>query len=425
MEPKPHQAITAAEHCRRPRTRASWGSLLLVTMLTTGCGALQSIRETAEDVTGATVSTLNGAIDALERNSASWQTVLQDAMAELTEDAQSTVRNELSTLLARSVAATGTELRCNIDFIGTRVRQALQRIRARLLGQELPPPEPALCAVVPPAIDMALEPERRNRLEFFGYDFDTTPITVRLHDQTSTIDVSSHLDRLTHYHMTLNLGANGVPLSSASNRITLEWEGEQISSIPVIQPVTPVCREQTVEYARTTYLSFTPPHTGMGDREYAGHGPEVWATARWELVGDQVSVRLWMKAQETRSDWTTAEGVRVEPYYTAPPGWRIERVVGDVESSAHYVDTDHNLDRVGGGPSGPVKEFVFRGDRRGDDAGTYTGVDVYFNPLTVELVEVGDCTSPSALRALEAAGALAPSTLRRVEALGERITPDE
>lgn len=403
--------------CRRPRALVLLSCPLLMATLLTGCGAIQAIRDitdTAEDIAGSTVATLDGAIDALERNSASWQAVLQDAMAELTEDAQSTVRNELSNLLNRSIAATGAELRCDIDFVGTRVRQALVRIRARILGQEVPPPEPALCSVVPPAIDMELEPNRRNKLEFFGYDFDTTPITVRLHDDNRVLDVSEHLDRLTHYQMTLNLGANGVPLSSASNRVTLEWQGRQISSVPVIQPTTPVCREQTAEYVRNTYLSFTPPHTGTGDREYAGHGPEVWATARWVLQGNQVSVRLWMKARETRSDWTTAEGVRVEPYYTAPPGWRIERVVGEVESSAHYVDTDHNLDRVGGGPSGPVKEFVFRGDRRGDDAGTYTGVDVFFNPLTVELVEVGNCTSPSTLRIMREAGSLAPSTLRRI-----------
>src|SRR5690606_17636602 len=126
-------------------------------------------------------------------------------------------------------------------FIGVRVRQALIRLRARLLHQPIPPVEPALCAVVPGAIDMALEPNRRTKLEFFGYDFDTTPIKVTLHNTDGTVDVSDDLDRTTHYHMTLNLGANGVPLSSKSNRITLEWEGKVISSIAVIQPETPVC----------------------------------------------------------------------------------------------------------------------------------------------------------------------------------------
>jgi hypothetical protein len=57
-----------------------------------------------------------------------------------------------------------------------------------------------------------------------------------------------------------------------------------------------------------------------------------------------------------------------------PPGWRIDSIVGSFgKFSALRIDTDHNDDRQGGGPSGPVKEFKFRGDRDGDDAGSYTG----------------------------------------------------
>jgi hypothetical protein len=174
-----------------------------------------------------------------------------------------------------------------------------------------------------------------------------------------------------------------------------------------------VCREDTQVYERNTYLSFTPPHT-RGDREYKGHGPQVWATAQWTHDETRVMVRLWMKAEETQSDWTTAEGTRDETYYTAPPGWRIESVLGGMESSAHYVDTNHNEDRVGGGPSGPVREFVFRGDRSGDDAGIHTGVDVYFNPLTVKLVEVADCVSARSLKLLELHDLVAPATMKRL-----------
>lgn len=383
---------------------------------------IDKVTDTVSDITGNTVATLNDAIDALDRNSASWQAVLQDTTRQLTADAQSTVRNEVSDLLNRSVAATGTELRCNVDFIGSRVRQALVRIRARLLHQAVPPLEPALCHVVPAAVDMALDSSRRNKIEFFGYDFDTTPIKVTMHSKSGTTDVSSKLDRLTHYHMTLNLGANGVPLSSSSDRLTLEWENRPISSIAVIQPATPVCQEKTEPYVRNTYLSFTPPHT-RGDREYSGNGPEVWATARWFKEDTRVNLHLWMKAKETRSDWTTAEGERVEPYYTAPSGWRIDSIEGNLESSAHYVDTDHNDDRQGGGPSGPIKEFKFRGDRDGDDAGIYTGVDVTFNPLVVKLVQVANCAPASAVKSLEIKDLIAPGTLRRFQPMMLRLKP--
>jgi hypothetical protein len=394
-------------------------------IMISGCSIgekIDKVTDTVSDISGDTVAALDNAIDALDRNSASWQTVLQDTTQQLTADAQSTVRNEISDLLNRSVAATGTELRCNMDFIGTRVRQALVRIRARLLHQPIPPVEPALCHVVPAAVDMALDSSRRNKLEFFGYDFDTMPIKVTLQDKSRTLDVSSNLDRLTHYHMTLNLGANGVPVSNASNRLTLEWQDRLISSIAVIQPATPVCREKTETYTRSTYLSYTPPHT-RGDKEYSGNGPEVWATANWINDGTHVNLRLWMKAKETRSDWTTAEGERTESYYTAPSGWRIDSIVGNLESSAHYVDTDHNDDRQGGGPNGPVKEFNFRGDRDGDDAGSYTGVDVTFNPLTVKLVEVANCAPASTVKSLQIKGLIAPDTIKRMQPMMLKLRP--
>ncbi|PTQ76964.1 hypothetical protein C8R26_11112 [Nitrosomonas oligotropha] len=400
-------------------------SMIFVPLLISGCSIgdkIDKLTDKVSDVAGDTVATLDNAIDALDRNSASWQAVLQDTTAKLTSDAQSTVRNEVSDVLNRSVAATGDELRCNVDFIGTRVRQALVRIRARLMHQAIPPVEPALCHVVPAAVDMALDPSRRNKLEFFGYDFDTTPIKVTLHDTSRTLDVSPELDRLTHYHMTLNLGANGVPLSKTSDRLTLEWQNHSISSIAVIQPATPVCREKTETYARDTYLSFTPPHT-RGDKEFGGHGPEVWAKATWSIQGTRVNLRLWMKAQETRSDWTTAEGERNDTYYTPPPGWRIDSIVSTLESSAHYIDTDHNDDRQGGGPNGPVKEFKFRGDRDGDDAGSYTGVDVTFNPLVVKLVEVANCAPASAVKSLQVKDQLAPSTIKRLQPMMLKLQP--
>ena len=112
--------------------------VIFVPIMISGCSIGDKIDKATDkvsDIAGDTVATLDSAIDALDRNSSSWQTILQDTTNQLTTEAQSTVRNEISDLLNRSVAATGTELRCNADFIGARVRQALVRIRARLLHQ--------------------------------------------------------------------------------------------------------------------------------------------------------------------------------------------------------------------------------------------------------------------------------------------------
>lgn len=423
MSPIPVSSTHTTAKYRRGVRQLLLCSLLVFPVFITGCSIgekIDKVTDTVTDVTGDTIAALDNAIDTLDRNSASWQAVLQDTTSKLTKDAQSTVRNEVSDLLNRSVAATGGELRCNMDFVGARVRQALARIRARLLHQEVPPVEPALCQVVPAAVDMTLDPGRRTKLEFFGYDFDTTPIKVTLHEGSNKRNVTSELDRLTHYHMTLNLGGNGVPLSKSSDRLTLEWQNRTISSIAVIQPTTPVCREKDHTEPPRTYLSFTPPHT-RGDKDFFGHGPEVWANARWINEGTHVNFRLWMKAQETKKDWSTAEGERVIQYYTAPPGWRIDRIVSGMESTAHYIDTDHSDDRLGGGPNGPVKEFVFRGDRRGDEAGSHTGVDVTFNPLVLKLVEVANCAPASAVRSLEIKDLISPATAKRMKKMMDTL----
>lgn len=410
----PLRRLTLTRH-RRPLALIAPLALLALASCNPGPQIDRGITA-AQDAVNASVATLNGAIDALDRNSSSWQSVLQDTTSKLTLDAQSLLRTEVTNLLTASVAVTGAELRCDTDFIGTRVRQTLIRLRDALLNRAVPPAEPVLCHVDPAAIDMALDPSRRNKLDFFGYDFDTTPIKVSLQDRTRTLDVSSSLNHTTHYQMTLNLGSNGVPLSGESNHLLLEWQQQQISSVAVIQPATPVCKEKPDTYARDVTLSYTPPHT-RGDAEFAGHGPEVWSIARWINYGTHVNVRLWMKAQETTNDWTTAEGVREEPYYTAPSGWRIESVASSgSESTAHYVDTNNADDYLGGGPNGPVKEFAFRGDGPGDDAGSFTGVTVTFNPLIVNLVEVGNCASAKAIHSLKLKGLLAPSTANRLKA---------
>jgi hypothetical protein len=73
------------------------------------------------------------------------------------------------------------------------------------------------------AVDRSLIPTRLNRLEFYGYYFDTTQIQVLLDNSGGTVDESGKLARPTHYHLTLNLGGNGVQIGPTSQRLRLRW----------------------------------------------------------------------------------------------------------------------------------------------------------------------------------------------------------
>lgn len=391
--------------------------LSAIVLLSSGCSLFDKfdklLEETVPDIATESLNTIDNAIDALDINSAAWQSILQDTVSKLTDDAQSTLKNEVQTILDRGVATIGTEFRCNADFLGKRAKQALVRIKATLLNQAIPPIQPSICAVVPLAVDKSLVPHRVNSVSLFGYDFDTTGITATLKNGSQKLNITQHLARPTHYHMTINLGSNGVNLTSTSDHLLLNWNNELLSSIAVIQPSTPICKVKEVSYNRNTKLTYTPPHT-RGDKEYDGHGPNIWSRVNWLNRTSRIDVSTYMKAKETKKDWTTAEGSKTITYYTPPAGWRIKRVVGSALTTDQFQDYDHAENSRGMGPGGPVKTFIYRGDHKGSEAGSYTGMDVFFNPLRVELEEFSNCVAADAVRSLQRMELLSPAIKTRL-----------
>jgi hypothetical protein len=393
---------------------------ILLAVLVAGCG----IAEKIQDLTTQTVNVLDDAIAALETQSAAWQSILQEAQARLTADAQSTIRNELASLVSRSLAQAGVEFRCNADFVGARVRQHLIRVKARLLGRAVPPVEPALCQVVPVAVDRSLVPGRLTHVEFYGYDFTAAANLAVFLERAggSRVNVTSQLDRPTHYAMTLKFGATGVQLDAASSRFVLEWDNRQISTIAVIQPATPVCQSRLITLP-TARVTFTPPHT-RGNADFSGNGPRVAASVTLVVTPQELRARVYMRARETKHDWTTAEGTREFPLFVPDPGWRIERVVGNQASTHSYTDSDHAIDSFDLGSGGPVRRLEVTGDTRGSEAGTRTQVEVTFNPLRVELVQTADCVTARAVRALQDRGLLSgPARLRLMRFLRDQPAP--
>lgn len=353
---------------------------LLVFLSMSGCIDLDSPVKRA-------VAALDEAIFSLDNANADWQKILEDTRDKLTDETQSTIRNEVSNTLNRAVAATGVEFRCDTDFVRTRVRQDLMRIRARLLGETPPVVIPALCQVVPSQIDLSLEPNRRSSIGYFGYDFDTETrpgVFLQSKDGTMT-DVSSHLSITHHYQMTLNTGGNGVPLSLNDKQLIIKWANLTLSEVPIIGQK---CVEKLDRTARTEAF-FLPP-LKRGDTEFSGNGPvvNVWVNAVNHRK--HVTAYIYMKAEETKEDWTTAEGFSGDTVlYTAPYGYEITSVNAQPDSFS-YTDTNNDPDVFARG-SGLVGRYEFVGDTDGNEAGTKTSVRVFFNPVEVVLKQVSDC----------------------------------
>ena len=135
---------------------------------------------------------------------------------------------------------------------------------------------------------------------------------------------------------------------------------------------------------------FVPPHVG-GDRDFHGNGPRVQLWADLRIEDDALEARIVMDALEWRDgqpkhDFTQSYGatdwVRV---YTPPGGERVARVHADMNVYVAHVDDDHDVDALDGPPTSFVQRFEVVGDTKGDEAGSRTGVQVFFNQISVEL----------------------------------------
>jgi hypothetical protein len=208
----------------------------------------------------------------------------------------------------------------------------------------------------------------------------------------------------------------------------LKWNNTEISSISVIQPTTPVCQSEVFKAPQAAQASWNPPHIA-GDTEFGGDGPDV--TARVTLAiqgsgaGNSVVASIYMDARETKADWTEAAGTTVRTLYTAPPDKKIEQIVGPLASAYHYIDSNTTDDGpFGGAPGEPVSQWVFKGDGpNSNDAGSFTGVTVSFNPLSVVQIQTADCVSPSTVLNLQGTRFFSPITTSRFEPEIKKIDP--
>jgi transglutaminase elicitor len=89
------------------------------------------------------IAILDGAIDALESKSAYWLQALEEARDNLTDSAQTAIRNEVGSALTRVIATNGTEFSRNIDFIRMWARRDPIRIKAGLSQQPIISREPS------------------------------------------------------------------------------------------------------------------------------------------------------------------------------------------------------------------------------------------------------------------------------------------
>jgi hypothetical protein len=182
------------------------------------------------------VKTLDKAINTLETQSISWQHVLESTSEELLKEGQSTISNEISNVLTKTISDTRVEASCYTDFLRNRVKEDLIRIRSRYTKEKLNL-TPVFCTPNPGNIDYSLVKEGRLKsIDISGYnlDFANENIKVSLIDKEE-YDVTYALANPTRYLITLNLGSNGVPLTVNSQKLIFKLSDDEIRSVNIIQ----------------------------------------------------------------------------------------------------------------------------------------------------------------------------------------------
>ena len=178
------------------------------------------------------------------------------------------------------------------------------------------------------------------------------------------------------YEVALNVSRIDPQLLPWSTHLILSSFRGTLSEIPVVKSMPPPKKTKNVSDGPVS-LTWTPPHTA-GDEDFNGNGPEVdiWVSFKIERSG--AYVRVYMDAEETKGDWTRANGWSDwQLFYEPPPSWEIIQCTSPTyfPYCIEYTDDDHDDDLRNHATLGA---FRMVGDTKGDDAGKDTRVTIDF-----------------------------------------------
>lgn len=376
-------------------TRHAWKPALLTCLAGAFSIGACGIGDLGSPINGV-ANAIEAAVASINVNSAQWQEIVRDLQEQI-PDVENDIKADIDEILQRGIKATTVSVFATTDFVARRVTEALDRVKAKVTGKPIPVYPPAFLGFSRDHIDVKLvRKDELNLVTAYGYDFDHADpdgkkMELWMLRGSEYVDVSFALTLATHYEAQINLAANGIPMSLKCNLLQLRWNGNVISTLPIIQPDPPQPKEMVVNLGS---IAYTPPHT-RGDTEFDGNGPAVDLKA-FLAGGDFIPggarsliARVYMFAKETEDDWTTAEGSSEwKTVYTAPAGFRILSILSATYSEVSYVDTNHYEDALMMSPGDLVFGFYAYGDSAsGHDAGQATRVNVQFNQAKIMVIE--------------------------------------
>ena len=367
-----------------------------------------------------TLRVLDDAIHLLGDPSTDYRKVMVDAIAAFPGNADETARADLRTFLARAPEP-GGEFRCSVDFVRSRARKALLRLRDALRHDYVGPVEPAVCYAAPFALDLTRAQASSGWLDIYGYDFDRVSPEMVLIGREAHRDVTAALVARSHYHLALKLGDGAVRLSSDSVSLGLVWGHLIHHSISIIQPASRLCsaRVETIPAGRR--ISYSPPRIS-GDRVPGQPGTTLRADATLDYSSNKLEATICMTAADPAARETVFSGCAVEFLYTTDPDRVIDGVFGELTGQLSYVRRNRTNDVRNGRPHGPVRQWAFGGLQPGD-LKSEVSVVARLNEIRLVSVEDESCVSPIAYLEAKRTTVVDPGTRQSLDAQLKRIDP--
>jgi len=411
-----------AEAISTPLRRAAigrWFAPVLALQLSACSGCIQEGLSPLTFELRNTVDTLDRAIDSLTRESGNWQLVVSQLEAQLVSDLRSTLQAEATDLLRNGVHGSGVEVRCNSEYLARRAATELTRIRNDLADQfnsmpgknsdepqlserTAPALQPFICSSVPSAVDLNLAPERRTKLDVYGFNLRTAPINTEVvRAAGARRDVTNALGIISDFHMALDLSDGGAAPIPADARIVFSWLKQSRSVVPIISASRrSSCQIRTLPLLGEPH-TFTPPHI-RGDQDFAGHGPCVRLRGSLEVdpEGSAINARIRMLAREcdgeqrSQSDFTTASGETSVQLHKVPDGTRILGFDLDPIFEDNYRDSNHGDDLRTFAGTSIFEKIRYVGDTGGDEAGTRTQVELFFRRIELRVEQCSESPPP-------------------------------
>lgn len=359
----------------------------------TSCDITDTLKTEITVVREQAVISLNDAINTLQNQSTDWKPVLKDLETKIDKRVQDALTYNIPYITNLASQRALSSVLCVKESVKDEVLYYLQVVRAELVTGILPPlPHTKICATSQVTLDLNSPRNIRNQIVYTGYYIHTKDsIKAFLVNDTGRIEIlKNRIGYPDISTITLSLTDFSDAVLTNYTHLQLTFNKDVISSIGIDKklPDPPVIETATTWQRDIIWI---PPHTN-GNKDFDGSGPRMVSHVYLKHDGTKVFAQIYLYAQETKSDWTTAAGTSqwVE-IYSVKDGYRINRI----KETTDYLNIlrNNNVDYVDNSIDDYIVETVVGraivvGDTTGDEAGSKTKISLNIKPFNIEIQKI-------------------------------------